>query len=90
MAIDWMTEALNEIRREGHLQHDFLTTGEMRAIIAKHSPFKPDVAFMPVPRCDACEHYEHYDHHAPNVGLCFHLGERVQQDFGCVAWKAKT
>ena len=73
---------------------------EMQLIITEAAPFKPDVAYMPVPRCESCRHWD-------NIGGTnrFHGWCRLAQhdpysmaaftsmvthaDFGCVAWRMK-
>lgn len=93
---DWMTEAADELASHFSFGggRDSYVTDEQRsnvarnyaAIIAKHSPFKEGVAYMPVPRCETCVHYDN--------GRCNevrpHIGRlRVAPDFGCVRWEAK-
>ena len=61
--------------------------------------FLPDVAYMPVPRCDQCAHWERYGE-ADNeqIGKCFvhaktayscRSGLKTHESFGCVEHKAK-
>lgn len=50
---DWILEAAEEI-------YDGKDSG-VRVIveaISEHCPMTPDVAYMPVPRCDACRHWD--------------------------------
>ena len=61
------------------------------AIIKEHCPWKPDVAYMPVPRCDTCRHWER---HASN-GVCSRHSDKTREalctegDFGCVQWDVR-
>lgn len=48
---DWMLDAANEIADKLYVPYFAKTIHD---IIAMHSPFKPDVAYMPVPRCETC------------------------------------
>lgn len=57
-------------------------------IIAKHCPFKPDTAYMEVPRCETCQYLRKAEVH-DDRGACNHLQLWVSIDFGCVAWKVK-
>ena len=71
-------------------------------IIRTHCPFEPDVAYMPVPRCDSCAHWIPVKHLEHTWSACEELstgrvasteGDDVIQtraDFGCVQWKAKS
>ena len=71
-------------------------------IIVKHSPYKQDTAYMPVPRCDVCMHWDK-DVIEPTEGSCLLMfeadakvwpdyrdGINTKADFGCVQWKEKT
>lgn len=104
---DWAREVAKELASHFSFGsgRDSYVTDEQRqnvadnyaAIIVKHCPFKPNVAYMPVPRCETCAHYEK----APfedGIGQCRNEdlklapGERrmvIQEDFGCVQWEAK-
>src|SRR5260221_7555978 len=101
---DWMTDVAKIIA-------DYVTTTEVpianvagvRALIAKHSPFKDDVTYMPVPRCDSCTwwrgHHCHrlvdssgLRHGSKAVALEDNLGGRfalllTDANFGCVQWE---
>lgn len=73
------------------------------AAIKKLTPFKPDEAYMLVPRCEACTHWSKRHHHE-NSGFCM-LPQALNDaapmwtemydyiltnaDFGCVGWEAK-
>lgn len=88
--IDWMNEAAREIVQFGSREYDlYLTQAEAREIIEKHSPFKPDVAYMPVPRCETCAHWQ------SSTKACAALRSGplsciyTAPDFGCVKWKAR-
>jgi hypothetical protein len=72
------------------------------AAIKKHTPFKPETAYMLVPRCEACAHWQQWD---PYKGVCAmpsvarvdlaHMWASMDGrifttiDFGCVQWEAK-
>lgn len=59
---------------------------KLRDIIAKHCPFKPGVAYMPMPRCETCAHWIELPYY---WGRCNPLAIETPPDFGCVQWKAK-
>lgn len=95
MADDWMQDIANEII-EDHEPEPF--EGYYHKIIAKHSPFKPDVAYMPVPRCEACAHWKLHKHatiESPgHYGQCMMPAtvaniQSTHEGFGCVQWKEK-
>ena len=46
-------------------------------IIRKHCPMEPDVAYMPVPRCETCRWW---GHHSGVTGSCSRLGRRIEDD----------
>lgn len=54
MAKDWIAEAAEEIwtNTEGASRLDIIES------IRRYSPFAPNVAYMPVPRCDGCRHWD--------------------------------
>lgn len=85
----WIADAVDEI--DELIGNVHLDEGHIAEVIAKHCPFQPDVAYMPVPRCDGCRHWETLDH-MPNVdhkAVCGLLLRLTSQDFGCTAWEAK-
>jgi hypothetical protein len=60
--------------------------------------FKPDVAYMPVPRCDKCKHWyvrpEYIEPHGACMADfissdCNDYTIIVSADFGCVKWEAR-
>ena len=55
----WIADAAEEIYAASfeHVEAA-ISSDTVEEIIAKHSPFKVDVAYMPVPRCDSCRHWE--------------------------------
>ncbi len=65
---DWMQEASNEITAQ-QIELGRLSRVNVPAIIAKHSPFKENVAYMPVPRCETCGHWTRNRYDASN-GSC--------------------
>ena len=73
---DWIAKAVEEISDVHPATED-----EMAEIIIKHCPFKIDVNYMPVPRCDSCKHW--------NNGVCQRIGISPGPDFGCVQWEAR-
>jgi len=88
VALDWMTEAATEIAAGIVLDANITNTrAGLRSIIARHCPLEPDVAYMPVPRCETCRHWTDW-------GSCEKLPwndghVRTEPDFGCVKWEAK-
>lgn len=48
--------------------------------------FKPDVAYMPVPRCETCRHWQQGKHAGD---YCRLLYITIPTDFGCVRWEVK-
>lgn len=67
------------------------------AIIEAHCPFKPDVVYMPVPRCDECKHWHGPQKDANGREQCTEPTISPEQmdefmtlpNFGCVRWEAK-
>ena len=87
---DWVKDTARELEEADGWGKESANTAEaIEAVIVRHSPFKPNVAYMPVPRCETCAHWAHYPHHLPSIGICESLGMRVGTDFGCVEWKEK-
>lgn len=98
---DWTLTAAEEIKREA--SDDWgATVGEIRAIVANHAPFKPDVAYMPVPRCDSCSRWRRalIDESRGRCTLQTDPSSKIwtvdgdpaimtKCDFGCVQWKAE-
>ncbi len=91
---DWIGAAASEIREST----GDLANSEIREIISRHCPLAPDVAYMPVPRCDTCAHWtlrpEYVEPHgactAEEIGSdCNDYTIIVPADFGCVQWKSK-
>ncbi len=102
---DWALEAATEIASyfSFGVGRDSYVTPEQRTNVAKnyrkiileHSPMKPDVAYMPVPRCKTCAHW------ASHTGACTAISIDAPKlprgsllllttaDFGCVRWKEK-
>jgi hypothetical protein len=89
---DWMMEAAEEILRELPRDPWHISEPEVRNIIAKYCPMKPNVAYMPVPRCETCKHWKPVIG-VPSEGLCRNVNAGfvilVTPDFGCVKWEAK-
>jgi hypothetical protein len=86
---DWMQAAAEEIGSE--VVHDHLIDGikTIRMIISKHSPFEPDTAYMPVPRCETCKHLDGiYCEVLQSVPSGSRIPSEIKQ-FGCVRWEAK-
>ena len=82
---DWTAEAAREIDEMGSSDE---SAGWVRDMIIKHCPFKPDVAYMPVPRCDSCKHWTP---HGNGYGDCptVQNDHGTSADFGCTQWEAK-
>lgn len=88
---NWMQDASNEITAQ-QIELGRLSRVDVPAIIAKHCPFKPDVAYMPVPRCDSCARWARPD--PKQDGICtLWKGNQIvvttSADYGCVRWEAK-
>lgn len=88
MMKDWAEEAADEIIDKVPIDvGDYRNS--VRAWIAgaiqRYCPMKPDVAYMPVPRCETCAFMD------PRIALplCRLLNVPVTKDFGCVQWKEK-
>lgn len=108
---DWAAAAAIELA--SHYKHgssgpDDYVTDEQRdnvaaaylEIIEKHCPFEPDVAYMPVPRCETCNLWTpRVDLDAGQCGLREKSSAKLwpemydciitTADFGCVQWEAK-
>lgn len=110
LVLDWQTalakvialrlmpiEAMREYHETGVVPERYVVL--LRAVIAEHCPFEPDVAYMPVPRCGACAHWKPWPKdETASIGYCselrthqlhFSLSLTTKPDFGCIAWKAK-
>ena len=97
MAKDWTMNAAIEIcKLKGSERYE----GYVSEIIGKHCPMLPDVAYMPVPRCDSCGHWELDPAYMDPVGRCLNKESKIgsdcndytimtDADFGCVQWKAQ-
>lgn len=91
VARDWMSALADAIQRDYGVD----TSAEsarpsLVALIAKHCPFRTDVAYMPVPRCDGCAQW------TPSTQECAELREGkifsrifTAPDFGCVRWSPR-
>ena len=103
---DWVIAAAREIASHwsfGSGPDSYITDDQKHhiasnfaAMINKHCPFEPDVAYMPVPRCDQCKHWTPIligaqAGRATGRGLCNALSPPLVTDdsFGCVQWGAK-
>ena len=96
---DWAMAAASEIMLK--ITAKTITTDFTVAdIIEKHCPFKRDVAYMPVPRCDRCKLWT--PRPELDAGRCglrekssaklwpeLYDGIITTADFGCVQWEAK-
>lgn len=88
---NWIFNAAAEINEStGDLNNT-----ETADIIAKHCPFKPDVDYMPVPRCETCAHWRP---DSELTGGCMRVTIQgkvgifyfsTTANFGCVDWKEK-
>lgn len=88
---DWMRAVEEEVERRQFEAGRLCSVG-IAEIVAKHCPFKPDVAYMPVPRCDSCARWARPD--PKQDGICtLWKGNRIvvttSADYGCVRWEAK-
>jgi hypothetical protein len=95
---DWATKAAGQISQMFfHSRPTEPTVKDIAAIIAEHSPFKADVAYMPVPRCKTCVHWHHrgirdYCEHPTlrlRASLLFIPPLETTKDFGCVQHEEK-
>jgi hypothetical protein len=81
-----------------------LVASELVEIITKHCPFKPNVAYMPVPRCESCKFWKLYESGQYKVGEagectkntdsgvwsdCDDYTIMTEANFGCVQWEAR-
>lgn len=88
-ADDWMEEAADDIAGKD------LNCFAIVEVIARHSPFKDGVAYMPVPRCDTCAHWR--PDRSLMTGDCHLINDNcggnsileTDADFGCVQWQEK-
>ena len=70
---DWARAAADEIGDEVYETSGpgtGISSDEMVAIITKHCPMLPNVAYMPVPRCDSCKHWDNVGSSNPASGKC--------------------
>ncbi len=102
---DWTLDAAEEIFNnldEINLieEHRKGTVPWIKGIIVQHCPFKPDVAYMPVPRCETCAHWDNLATENKHHGACRLYEHDVYapvsfsrmvttENFGCVRWKEK-
>jgi hypothetical protein len=90
---DWIADAVQKINDEYPRVlrdcNDQTPLPWLFAVIREACPFKPDVAYMPVPQCETCANYRTSLLHKPNEGYCDMLVSFVTADFGCVRWEAK-
>lgn len=92
VAVDWVKNAALDIQRI-----DTPTVVEICDVIESHLPFKKDIAYMPIPRCDTCKHWTHRGirdycgHPALRLrdSLLFVPPLETTGNFGCVQWEAK-
>lgn len=102
MIKDWARSAADEICDEVYETSGpgtGISSDEMVAIIVKHCPLKPDVAYMPVPRCDLCARWKRHRSSLlmgrVAAGDCrgierFAAINATREDFGCVQWKERS
>lgn len=92
MATDWTIRAAKRI---GDIFFNMSTPSieeSIARIISANCPFKPDVAYIPVPRCETCKNFivERMPSEIYRVGSCKVLAiGYITPDFGCVRWEAK-
>jgi len=84
---DWVQDAALEINAVDRNCHCSVMSEQIAEdIITKHCPFKPDVVYMPVPRCETCSHATEL----PSYWIrCRQLNIEAPPDFGCVQWEEK-
>lgn len=96
--VDWIQTAAREIANA--INPTPFVVVQAYGIIARHSPMKPNVAYMPVPRCVACIRWTRHTED-PEIGVCSlrdapdskmwpeaHDAIYTEPDFGCVQWEA--
>ncbi len=92
--IDWANDAAKEIvGYTTNVPDDYrpCLVGHFAAVIVKHSPFLPDVAYMPVPRCETCARWDKSEGVAGSeVGRCLWMNSNTFKSFGCVQHKPKV
>jgi hypothetical protein len=95
---DWAQEAAKELASYfsfGAGRDSYVTDEQRqrvadsyRTIILKHCPMQPDVAYMPVPRCESCGHFTKHIYES-DYGSCGYLNRPVYKNFGCVERKER-
>lgn len=99
MLKNWAEEAAMQIVEAGK----WSSVGVIQRIIISCSPFKEDVVYMPVPRCDSCKHWDKSGHDEEGDGSCLLMfehgttkiwpdyrdGINTKADFGCVQWEKR-
>lgn len=84
---DWTRDCAVEIDEMGSSDE---SAGWVQEMIIKHCPFKQDVAYMPVPRCDSCAHYTQSTQECAALRTGPLNVIFTSPDFGCVKWKERT
>ncbi len=91
---DWMAEAAERVYvkacRALTEENVVFNVEVVKTTIAKHSPFKDGVAYMPVPRCETCGHFNVFKYISYDRRWCLSLAITPPADFGCVQWKEKV
>lgn len=73
MADDWAVEAAKEIATRMARHYDWAGRGLIaETAIIKHCPFKPNVAYMPVPLCQTCVHWDREEVTIAETAECLH------------------
>ncbi len=95
---DWVRAAAEEIASDCSKDcANRYRVDRIAATIAEASPFVPDVAYMSVPRCDACAHWHGPQRDAtgreqrtePSISPSQMDEFMTLPDFGCVRFESK-
>jgi hypothetical protein len=96
---DWTLKAAKEIAMWFHGGNFDVIARNIQQIIVRHSPLKPDTAYMEIPCCSSCKHWARGTTLVTNQpsrgGFCRNpelrafSGQQIletAEDFGCVQW----
>ncbi len=82
---DWMVEAAVTISQYQLSIGGPLIGGEILKVIKEHCPFKSEVAYMPVPRCETCLYFYQDGTRGKDRGECSLQNGDVPNRIGKVA-----
>lgn len=81
-----MRDEMNDTQWDDHFKRKARERGEQIPC-----PFhKPDVAYMPVPRCETCHWWSRISDTRGECGQVYQIDQSVPPNFGCVEWKEKA